>query len=377
MELLVVIAIIGILIALLLPAVQAAREAARRMQCSNNLKQYGLGLHNYHDACKAFPAGQSGAKTYQPTALRVGSVYEYFSGTLSANLFLLPYMEQGARYEGYMSLKNPDGMLTVPYLTAGSRTLDEYTSVLCGKVTMFTCPSDAGGGSPSYHDNLARSNYAFSYGESAGYGESYNRWTENTARASYPYVYDNLECRGVFGALKWYSFGGISDGSSNTIGMSEAASATATNSMELKGGVIVPTTTPDNIRTNPSICAATKGQGNTLINGTAYPNGVGSTLGRGNAAFCGIPVCTGFNTILRPNSPSCQHAAAVTNWGIYAASSSHTGGVNSMLMDGSVQFVSDTVDAGLDTLPRKTSGASNFGVWGAMGTRNGGESRTL
>ena len=83
-ELLVVIAIIGILIALLLPAVQAAREAARRMSCSNNIKQYGLALHNYHDVHKTFPTSQM---------MRMNS------GRFNTNWVLCPFIEQTPLYE--------------------------------------------------------------------------------------------------------------------------------------------------------------------------------------------------------------------------------------------------------------------------------------
>ncbi|MGN6136687.1 MAG: DUF1559 family PulG-like putative transporter [Aureliella sp.] len=88
-ELLVVIAIIGILVGLLLPAVQAAREAARRMQCSNNLKQIGLALHNYHDANKKFPFGSRGGSTWAQAGIKDGTNWR---------VSILPYMEQTAVY---------------------------------------------------------------------------------------------------------------------------------------------------------------------------------------------------------------------------------------------------------------------------------------
>ena len=88
-ELLVVIAIIGILVGLLLPAVQAAREAARRMQCSNNLKQIGLALHNYHDTNKKFPFGTRGGSTWASAGIKDGTNWR---------LSVLPYMEQTSLY---------------------------------------------------------------------------------------------------------------------------------------------------------------------------------------------------------------------------------------------------------------------------------------
>src|SRR5688500_18435425 len=95
-ELLVVIAIIGILIALLLPAVQAAREAARRTQCQNNLKQLALGLHNYHDINNIFPVGHEWRGDLDGDAVNADG------GTgFGWAYFLLPFIEQQARFEEF------------------------------------------------------------------------------------------------------------------------------------------------------------------------------------------------------------------------------------------------------------------------------------
>src|SRR5690606_33556929 len=98
-ELLVVIAIIGVMVGLLLPAVQAAREAARRMSCTNNLKQIGLALHNYHDSFNRLPAGSTGVLN------AAGSNFNGHGWTWQAAI--LPYIEQGPLYD---AIQGPDGM---------------------------------------------------------------------------------------------------------------------------------------------------------------------------------------------------------------------------------------------------------------------------
>ena len=123
-ELLVVIAIIGILIALLLPAVQAAREAARRMQCSNNLKQIGLALHNYHTTNKAFPPG----------AFWVCPEGELWRGSILIRL--LPYIEQQPLYDQFD--------FTVP--TDGQTEANTGTLLVANIVPPYVCPSDTNEG---------------------------------------------------------------------------------------------------------------------------------------------------------------------------------------------------------------------------------------
>jgi prepilin-type N-terminal cleavage/methylation domain-containing protein len=138
-ELLVVIAIIGVLIALLLPAVQAAREAARRSQCTNNLKQIGLALHNYHDVNGAFPASMN--------SWSIGAYFAAFTA-------ILPYLEQAPLFASYnLNLNNTDSANTTATLT---------------KITTYLCPSMApppyAKPDPAHNDFAAPCSYATSTG---------------------------------------------------------------------------------------------------------------------------------------------------------------------------------------------------------------------
>ena len=350
-ELLVVIAIIGILIALLLPAVQAARAAARRMDCSNRLKQYGVALHNYHDITKAFPAGMSGPCSDS-----------YFVLSYSANTWLLPYMEQSSIYDTILSLRNASGLLVAPTSSAATFTVGTATvnSPFRSTVPAFRCPADTAiGAAPN--TSHTRSNYVFSHGDSVYVG---------SPRAEH-------DCRGMFATNRWYNMGAMSDGTSNTILMSEAVSAKAVGSTAVKGGLAILELT---LTATPAQCEAKRSATDqwTLVT----PVHTNATASRGGAPYFGNPVISGFHTLLPPNSPSCVSSSSSTVGGFASVGSNHTGGVNALLGDASVQFVSDTVDTGTDhsVLPhdpadgtKMQSGISAYGVWGAYGSKNGGE----
>jgi prepilin-type N-terminal cleavage/methylation domain-containing protein len=146
-ELLVVIAIIGILVALLLPAVQAAREAARRMQCGNNLKQLSLGMHNYHDTYKVFPPQDIQATV--PPCSAGNNNFKWGWGSS-----ILPFIEQGPLYDQL----RPNGCNMPPATTLFPPLTGQ--PLLQSRIATFICPSNAGAPPLNpYHGNYATSNY--------------------------------------------------------------------------------------------------------------------------------------------------------------------------------------------------------------------------
>lgn len=215
-ELLVVIAIIGILIALLLPAVQAAREAARRMSCSSNLKQMGLALHSYHDAHQQFPLG---AVHYPP--YNWGGVNSNQHGSFIVGL--LPFIEQQSLYDHCDFTTNTDHF--------SSLGPDKFVHETW--IAMLLCPSDEKkywGGDPLYHgspastqhQNRAISNYGASMGNQAFGPCPFGSNMFGTGAAGHGHNEDGSQISGLFSHTAWgASIDDISDGTSNTIAVGE------------------------------------------------------------------------------------------------------------------------------------------------------------
>ncbi len=197
-ELLVVIAIIGILVALLLPAVQAAREAARRSECSNNLKQLGLALHNHHDTHKVLPPGGTGPATNAPT----GPTQPYpYTANLGWLVYILPFIEQASLYEQFSFTANFDAApntTLVPTLVSG-----------------YQCPS--GVVVDSMLGPTGKTNHY--------YGNMGPRGTNPTTSIAYNTkagsTHGAISLHGVLGPNTKIRFADVTDGTSNTLAVGE------------------------------------------------------------------------------------------------------------------------------------------------------------
>ncbi len=376
-ELLVVIAIIGILIGLLLPAVQAAREAARRMQCTNNMKQLGLAVMNFESANKRIPNqfnDEYWIKGYcKPgTKSRLDAIDCYSVFTL-----LLPYIEQNALMDkivgycenaaanGYSEYNLSSNQIIPLTWNAGSMN-DGSDNPFRSQISAYLCPSD-GNNMTEYNSGYhACSNYACCRGDvmiGTNWGENKNK-------------------RGVFfdGTIGGrMTLATITDGTSNTMLFGEISTSVPESDIYYKT-----TVAGANIHgLAASNCMTTRGSDG-LTNASETWAMKGRRWCDGRAGYCS------FNAVLPPNSPSCYQSGNQSEGGscmCITATSEHSGGVNICMCDGSVKFVSDTVDCG--DITQKAGGSNNSGeghhwkgpstggVWGAMATPKGKETVSL
>jgi len=315
-ELLVVIAIIGILIGMLLPAVQTVRESARRAKCANHLKQLALAAHNFESARGIFPVGAE-AREFPGNPSHPHNFYRW-----SSLAHLTPFLEQANLYQQLdlsLPLFTPPGFL----ISAANRTVAGQT------VSIFLCPSDIGESVSSGFgvSNLGPTNYAACAGSGIGGGTPFRDEGAN----------------GVFFVNSRTTIGAIQDGTSNTALFSESTLGTGAESSNDKSLIASsPQTVYRFTYTAPLTDAAASSAA--IFNFTNR---------RGFMWVNGEYRCTLYNHYYTPNSstPDClgvsfssTPAKQYTGYGWRAARSNHPGGVNVALADGSVHFVGDSID---------------------------------
>ena len=383
-ELLVVIAIIGILIALLLPAIQAAREAARRMECTNKIKQIALAQHNHHDVYGYLPSSnnqQSMGGAQWDVVWSEANAAAYWERYVGFLVPTLPYVEQVSLYEEIKQFLEP---ITIGGGSTGSIVYEDGRPY-SRPVSAYWCPSDPK--AQSRKNRFCPTNYRGCRGDMAVGG-----LTDNP-RGIY-------RTGNVNGTRIIVAFADITDGTSNTLLISEGIIpifsenyAADTIQHPYRGGI---TTMVVESNTNTAACiAAPRDPSDPMLLATAVhasrdnPSRVpGALFHIGGGLTC-------FIAAVSPNGPYCVRSYttdynACDGRSYSTASSYHSGGVNVAMADASVRFVSNTINVGntgvtinaascggATTDYQNFVGPSLWGVWGALGSMNGSESVTL
>ena len=383
-ELLVVIAIIGVMVGLLLPAVQAAREAARRMSCGNNFKQIGLAIHNYHAAYNQLPThgtGTNGTGAY-PQANWAGDPVTgggRNARSLSFLVGILPFMEQQALWE---QISNP---LRQPGMTGSWNPMGPNPDLTNAYIPWQTeiaglrCPSDPGTGLPAQ----GRTNYAACLGDSNFRHETTSPTASGATNSGNAQIQRGSH-RGIFVPRNTMNFRDVLDGLANTIMAGEIATDLGdldarTDHQQYNGSsVTAPSTTANDQYGNPGGCRNLVDPARPQF----WPAATGTTgdQRRGMKWACMYTRYTGFVTILPPNSPACMvHPTLIERGGMMSTSSRHQGGTHVLMGDGAVRFVTDSIEAGNSsaapawffnsTTTNRVGDRSPYGLWGALGTR--------
>ncbi len=310
-ELLVVIAIIGILVGLLLPAVQAAREAARRMSCSNNLKQIGLSLHNYHDAFKMFPPSARGHGSITATGVNSARPGDFRIRNHRGWLGVLPFFEQQALFEQIdfnftMSAHNRDGAAgSIGHANPGVAPNLSNAVVANTIVPTFMCPSDAN----DTHYRGADNNYGVSpEAAAAGLFGAYTNYDFSVRRASSSqnrWKSDPYDTRRLFGLEDQSKMRDITDGTSNTVAVVETLRDTF----------------------------------NGISQTWAYSKWVGMGVDLTYSRGINFILCCSWD------SPPFQRATRRSRLGDWSTPGSlHTGGCQIAMADGSVRFITESTE---------------------------------
>lgn len=364
-ELLVVIAIIGILVGLLLPAVQAAREAARRMQCSNNLKQIGLAVFNYESAHKRFPPGRllpdlsiNGVVSANYTNYNnINGTPGQWTGFRSVHTFILPFMEQTAIYNLI-----DFGAPTSVRMTMNGAPFNRNFAAYANAANLFICPSD-----PNTGRVVSENNYRYNFGGSTHYAGALSSAANNNNNANLGVF--TVRGNGAFSIGEGLRMAAVQDGLSNTVFFSERDKGSGRNmasslpdrrfdmiTMPGRTQNLIP---PDQIFNAcrayvPVVDSFNFNSPGRWLDGSDFSNGW---------PF-GFYSSTMYNHVAPPNWAGfdCGQWSAIPDapgeHAIVSARSSHTGGVNSARGDGSVSFVTASIDTN---------------IWRALGSRDGGE----
>ncbi len=348
------------------------------MSCSNNFKQIGLGVHNYHAAYDRLPMHRGGTTDATGTNTAHPPATSHNRLNLSVFVAITPFIEQQALWEQISNpLRDPitggifQAMGPTPEKSIVSHQSQSTYQPWMTQIPTLRCPSDPGVGLPG----KGRTNYAACIGDSVqeaiGGGVNDNGSAGNTIGA-------RAACRGFFIPRNFTRFRDVLDGLANTVAMTEINTDLGDNDITTRfaqpGRAVL---------TNPSLCRAQIDQNRPRFWGAAATPVGGDENGRGYSWAFGMPLHSGVQTILPPNRELCTS----NNWfhdQVVSASSRHQGGCHVLMGDGAVKFVTDSINAGTGDLPSvgNFTGAapagspSPYGLWGSLGTRAAKEAIT-